>query len=135
MAVSGLRRLDMALGDTSLFIAQEQGRQLLAEPPQSIGVSVVTIGELRWGVLGATDPVVLAQRLDTLLRAQRFEPFPISEEIAEVWANLRTALRRAGRRLPLNDSWIAATAIGWRMPLVTQDDDYDGVPGLEVIRV
>ena len=37
--------------------------------------------------------------------------------------------------MPLNDSWIAATAIANRLPLVTQDGDYDGIPGLLVIRV
>jgi predicted nucleic acid-binding protein len=37
--------------------------------------------------------------------------------------------------MPLNDSWIAATAIANGMPVASQDGDYDGVPGLEVIRV
>lgn len=37
--------------------------------------------------------------------------------------------------MPLNDSWIAATAIAQGIPVVTQDDDYDDVPGLAVIRV
>jgi predicted nucleic acid-binding protein len=37
--------------------------------------------------------------------------------------------------MPLNDSWIAATAIANRIPVVAQDGDYDDVPGLEVIRV
>jgi predicted nucleic acid-binding protein len=37
--------------------------------------------------------------------------------------------------MPLNDSWIAATALVRRIPVVSQDADYDGVPGLEVIRV
>lgn len=37
--------------------------------------------------------------------------------------------------MPLNDSWIAATANAHRIPVVTQDGDYDGVPGLHVIRV
>lgn len=127
--------MEAVLADTSLLIALEQGRELLAEPPEHLMVSAVTIGELRWGVLAATDPEVAAQRLDTLLRAQRLEPLPINEEIAAIWANLRIALRRRGRRLPINDSWIAATAMAWRIPVVTQDDDYEGVPGLKVIRV
>jgi hypothetical protein len=37
--------------------------------------------------------------------------------------------------MPLNDSWIAATAIANRIPVVSQDDDYDDVPGLEVVRI
>jgi hypothetical protein len=35
--------------------------------------------------------------------------------------------------LATNDGWIAATAIAHGLPLVTQDRDYDGVPGLDVV--
>ena len=48
---------------------------------------------------------------------------------------MRLALRDAGKRMPINDSWIAATAIANGMPVASQDGDYDDVPGLEVIRV
>lgn len=37
--------------------------------------------------------------------------------------------------MPLNDSWIAATALARGIPVVSQDADYDAVPGLHVIRV
>ena len=55
--------------------------------------------------------------------------------MASAWAALRLALRDAGTRMPLNDSWIAATAIAHRLPVVSQDGDYDDIPGLAVIRV
>jgi predicted nucleic acid-binding protein len=54
--------------------------------------------------------------------------------VALAWASLRRALRDRKRKMPANDSWIAATAIAHRLPVVTQDD-YVDVPGLEVIRV
>ncbi len=37
--------------------------------------------------------------------------------------------------MPLNDSWIAATALVTNIPVVSQDADYDDVPGLAVLRV
>jgi len=37
--------------------------------------------------------------------------------------------------MPLNDSWIAATAIAHGIPVVSQDDDYDDIPGMTVLRV
>ena len=38
--------------------------------------------------------------------------------------------------MPVNDSWIAATAIALGLPVVTQDDDYSvDIPELEVIRI
>src|SRR2546421_4137783 len=60
---------------------------------------------------------------------------PVDGRVAGAWAALRLALRDEGRRMPLNDSWIAATAIAHRIPVVSQDADYDRIPGLEVIRV
>ena len=44
-------------------------------------------------------------------------------------------MRDTGKRMPVNDSWIAATAMSLGVPVVTQDEDYVEVVGLEVIRV
>jgi predicted nucleic acid-binding protein len=124
----------IALADTSVFIAIEQERPLSTTPPDEVAVSVITIGELRLGVLAANDGPTRARRLETLFRAESFDPFPIDHTVAHAWATLRLALRDQGKRMPLNDSWIAATAIANHMPVVSQDGDYDGVPGLQVIR-
>lgn len=125
-----------ALADTSLLIALETGRPLSDLPlPDQLAVSIITIGELRAGVLAATDLSLRDRRLITLSTASTLDPLPIDGEVAEAWARLRIALRDAGRRMPVNDSWIAATAIAHGIPVVTQDDDYDDVPGLEVIKV
>lgn len=126
---------ETALADTSLFIALEQHRATTATPPARVAVSVVTIAELRLGVLAATDAATRSTRIETLLRAQRLDPLVVDERVAAAWADLRLALRDAGRRMPINDSWIAATAMAHRMSVVTQDDDYDDVPGLSVIRL
>ncbi len=37
--------------------------------------------------------------------------------------------------MPINDSWIAATAIAHHIPLVTQGSDYDELPTVEVIKI
>ena len=128
-------RAELAIADTSLFIALEQKRDLAGTPPQRIAVSVVTIGELRLGVLAAIDGPARARRLESLTRAEALEPLPIDAKVAHAWATLRLALRDQGRRMPLNDSWIAATAIAHHLPVAAQDSDYDGVPGLKVVRV
>lgn len=123
------------LADTSLFIAREDGRPLRVDAlPDRLAVSVITIGELRAGVLAAPDLATRDRRLATLTAALRLEPVPIDEDVAAAWAHLRVALRDAGLRMPVNDSWIAATALSLDVPVVTQDDDYLGVPGLRVVR-
>ena len=126
---------ELALADTSLFIAVEQERPLSAHPPGRVAVSVITIGELRLGVLAAQNGPARARRLETLSVAEALDPLPVDAQVAHAWAALRLALRDAAKRMPINDSWIAATAIANGIPVASQDGDYDDTPGLEVIRV
>lgn len=124
------------IADTSVFIARESGRPLDEKNlPDELAISVITIGELRAGVLAATDAVTRDQRLTTLSDALTLEPMTIDQPVAEAWARLRVTLRDEGKRMPVNDSWIAATAISLGVPVVTQADDYVELPGLQVIRV
>ena len=128
--------MSRALADTSVFIALEAGRAADATAlPDELVVSVITIGELRVGVLAADDLAARALRLRTLDRALRRVPLPVDERVADAWAQLRVRLRDAGRRMPVNDSWIAATALAHGLAVVTQDSDYDVVEGLEVIKL
>lgn len=103
--------------------------------PDVLAVSVITVGELRSGVLTADDGATRSRRLATLEWAIRLRPVPVSVSVADRWASLRSTLRESGRRMPINDSWIAATAMSLGIPVVAQDADYDDVPGLDVIRV
>jgi predicted nucleic acid-binding protein len=124
------------LADTSIFIARETGRPIESGAlPDRLAVSVITIGELRAGVLAASTTDVRDRRLSTLTVALGLEPVPVDEAVAEAWAALRLRLRDEGVRMPVNDSWIAATAIALDVPVVTQDEDYVEVSGLSVIRV
>jgi predicted nucleic acid-binding protein len=101
----------------------------------SLGVSAVTLGELRIGVLQARNPEAASRRLSTYQLAQQFEALTVDGAVSEAWALLISRLRAAERKAPVNDSWIAATALAHRVPVVTQDSDYDDMPGVEVIRI
>lgn len=125
-----------AVADTSIFIALETSRALAVDSlPERLRVSAITIGELRTGVLASADPETTAARLDTLLWAMSCAPIPVDGAVADAWARLRIRLRDNGRRMPVNDSWIAATALAHGLAVVSQDADYDDIPGLTVIKV
>lgn len=124
------------LADTSVFIARETGRPIVEESlPGELAVSVITVGELRAGVLAAADMPTRDRRLSTLAAVLSLQPVPIDGSVAASWARLRMALRDQGLRMPVNDSWIAATAMALDVAIVTQDDDFPVVDDLEVIRV
>lgn len=125
-----------ALVDTSVFIARETGRQLDRNRiPDDLAVSVITLGELRQGVLSAGTVTLRDLRLVTLDLAQSWSALPVDDDVASAWARLRLLLLEAGRRMPVNDSWIAATALAARLPILTQDDDFDAVHGLDDLAV
>ena len=128
--------MSRGLADTSLFVAKESGRLLQTDLlPDELAVSAITIGELRAGVLAATDTVSRDLRLSTLTAALALNPIPVDETVASAWARLRMNLRDNKLKMPVNDSWIAATAIMLGVPVVTQDDDFPPLDELDVIRV
>ena len=62
-------------------------------------------------MLAAADVSTRDRRLATLTAALAFDPVPVNRDVAEAWARLRVLLRDADLRMPVNDSWIAATAL------------------------
>ena len=124
------------MADTSIFIAREEGRPIDGHAlPDELAVSAITIGELRAGVLVAVDVVTRDRRLATLTAALALDPVPVDDDVAGQWAKLRVILRDNDQRMPVNDSWIAATAMALGVPVVTQDDDFPMLEELTVIRV
>lgn len=121
--------------DTSVFVAREQARPI-ADLPEEAAISVVTLAELHIGVLVADDTGVRAQRLRTLSEVERtFDPLPVDDEVARAFARLAAGARKEGRRPKIMDTFIAATALTHELPVYTQDEDFDGLPGVQVVHV
>lgn len=125
--------------DTSVFIADESGRQLETSLiPDELATTVVTLAELNAGVLAARTSEIRARRLRTLDAVADMTALPVDEEAAQLWALLRVRLAESGRRVRVNDLWIAAIAAAKHLPVVTQDSDFDaleGIAGLAIIHV
>jgi hypothetical protein len=123
------------LVDTSVFVGSESRGIDLESVGLDLSVSAVVLGELRLGVLNATTVEARSMRLATYEVAASLAPVPVDRMVAEAWAELVGALRELGERLEINDSWIAATALAHGMTVVTQDADFEVVPGLDVLLV
>lgn len=122
--------------DTSVFIAAESGRELdHAALPEESCVCVITLAELRAGVLAASDTSIRARRLATLENVAALDALPVDSVAAAEWAAMRVALHEAGRRVNVNDLWIAAVASANGLPVVSQDADYDVLAELGLVPV
>jgi predicted nucleic acid-binding protein len=123
------------IADTSVFVAQETGRDL-GELPEKIAVSVITAAELELGVLRAPDTETRARRLATLSRVRSaYRLLPIDEKTSSCFARIAAQELDAGRKLRRHDAWIAATALRYGVSVVTQDADFSAFSSVTVVRV
>ncbi len=122
------------LADTSILVGLEQERIDRLPVDRPVALSVVTLAELHLGVLSAADVDTRRRRLLTLAHAQSFDCLGIDTAVAERWAGLIAHAKAAGRRLKVNDAWIAAIAAEHGATVLTQDSDFDGLP-VDVLKV
>lgn len=129
-------RIERGLLDTSVFIAQESGRDIEASAlPDEGYVCVITLAELHAGVLAAADQTIRSRRLATLTRVSALQALGVDEVAAAHWARMRVRLAEAGRRVNVNDLWIAAVALANDLVVYTQDHDYEPLAELGELRI
>jgi predicted nucleic acid-binding protein len=127
--------LSGALLDTSVLIASDEAGALSL--PEQAAISVITVGELRAGVL-------LAQGRERDARARRlaavqavFRPLLVNEEVADAFGEALAWARAARRSEKATDLLIVATAAATGRILYTLDARQASIAeglGLEVER-
>ncbi|WP_210272591.1 type II toxin-antitoxin system VapC family toxin [Chthonobacter rhizosphaerae] len=96
-----------------------------------LALSVVTEGELLFGVEKSPDPARSRALLDSVFAY--FTILPVTSEAARAYAVIRADLARRGAMIGNNDLWIAAQAIASDLPLVTNNvREFARVSGLQV---
>jgi tRNA(fMet)-specific endonuclease VapC len=95
-------------------------------------ISFMTLAELeQWTVVRSWGA---RRRQDLLNYLRRYRVEHSSPELCRRWAEVGDSARRAGRPILTGDAWVAATALTYGMPLVTNNPaDFAGVHGLTVI--
>ncbi|AGK60042.1 putative nucleic acid-binding protein, contains PIN domain [Archaeoglobus sulfaticallidus PM70-1] len=97
--------------------------------PSIKAISVVTAHEVLRGLhyIGDEEKLKLGEA-----SLSRFEIIPYTYEIAKRAAEIDASLIKKGEMLPFPDVVIAATAITYDLSLVTREDHFKRIEGLEV---
>ena len=125
-------RLARGLLDTSVIV--DLDRLDVAQLPEKVAISTVTLAELSCGPSATTDRSERARRQDRLQRVEAtFDPLPFDIEAARAYGRVCAAVLGQGRqpRRRFADLLIAATALAEELPLVTRNSkDFDGLEDL-----
>src|SRR6266571_1715489 len=97
-----------------------------------LGISFMTLAELeRWALergWGISRELELAQHLT------HYTVLPVSRELCIKWAEVAFGAKRKGRPIQTADAWIAASALYYQVPLITNNrGDYSIVDGLALL--
>jgi tRNA(fMet)-specific endonuclease VapC len=95
-------------------------------------MSVVVLAELFTGFKGGRQFANNSKNLRSFLRKPSVQIIHITEETAEIFADLKHALRVAGTPIPINDLWIAANSMETGSELITFDKHFRHIAGLRI---
>jgi len=113
----------------SAFVDGDVGVGEVLRRQARAAIPVIVLGEFRYGIAESRHRTTY----DAWLQSQLpyFDVLTVTDETAIAYAALRVALKRSGRPIPANDVWIAALALQHRLPVLSRDQHFDVVPGLE----
>ncbi len=97
---------------------------LSATPTERLYLSVITIGEIRKGLIRLPDSrrkVLLANWLNMLLEDYRSRIYSIDPAVAENWGTIQGNAEKKGKPMSSLDSLIAAIAYTHNLILVTRN--------------
>ncbi len=101
--------------------------------PDESAISVISVAEIKLGVLVASNALERASRLARLIEVERvYSPLPVDDDVATAYATIVAAERERGRRPRAMDALIAATAKANDLTLYTRDE---GLAGIQLVRV
>jgi predicted nucleic acid-binding protein len=119
--------------DTNAYSAFRRGLpqvvEVFARVPRLI-VPLVVLAELLAGFAGGKQAQRNRTELARFLASARVSLALPDRQTAEHYAAVFQRLREAGRPIPTNDIWVAATALHAAVPLITLDQHFGFVAGL-----
>jgi tRNA(fMet)-specific endonuclease VapC len=97
-----------------------------------LAISFMTLAELdRWSLERSWGQ---ARKIELVQHLIRYTVLPVSRELCAKWAEVAFAARSKGRPIQTADARIAASALRYQVPLITNNrDDYSPVDGLTLL--
>jgi predicted nucleic acid-binding protein len=113
----------------SAFVDGDAGVGHILRGQARAAIPVIVLGEFLYGIAESKQRSAYEAWLEAHL--PHFEILAVTDETAQVYAELRVALKRSGRPIPANDAWIAALALQHGLSVLSRDRHFDAVPDVQ----
>lgn len=113
----------------SAFVDGDEAVGQVLRREDRAAIPVIVLGEFRFGIAESRHRAAYEAWLEAHL--VQFEVLTVTDATAIAYARVRVALRRLGRPIPANDAWIAALALEHRLAVLSRDEHFDVVAGVE----
>ena len=123
-----MRRILLDTSAYSAFMRGSEATGAAVREADEIHVTPVVLGELRAGFMGGRQRKKNESELGDFMESPRVVVDDIDEETASRYAEIVESLRAAGRPVPANDAWIAASAMQHGLVVVTSDPHFGWIP-------
>jgi len=121
--------------DTNIYCDFAEGISqtvdILATMGQRLYLPTVVIGELSYGFRKGNRRIANEQKLDEVIQLLEIRIIDISRSVASKYGLIYLSLVRKGRKIPLNDVWIAACCMEVGGTLLTRDQHFEHIEQID----
>ena len=123
--------------DTNIYCDYAEGIpavvDTLADYGSQIYLPVVVVAELSFGFMKGTRSRENEDRLQDTIEQLDIEIISIDRDVARKFAVIYLGLVQVGKKIPINDVWIAACCMHLGGTLYTRDRHFDAIAGLDLL--
>jgi len=123
--------------DTNIYSDFAEGvsdvLEMLATSGELLFIPSVVLGELTYGFMKGSRQELNERKLREIIRRLDIEIITVDEHVARKYAIIYTYLVKKGKKVPINDVWIAACCMEVGGTLLTRDRHFEVIEQIESI--
>jgi predicted nucleic acid-binding protein len=121
--------------DTNIYCDFAEGVSqtvdIIATVGQQLFIPAIVIGELSYGFLKGSRRIANEQKLDEVIQLLEIQIIDVTRSVASKYGLIYLSLVQKGKKIPLNDVWIAACCMEVGGTLLTRDQHFNHVDQID----
>ncbi len=107
--------------------------EILATSGEHLFMPSIVLGELNYGFMKGSRQEFNEKKLRQIINRLKIEIIAVDEHVARKYAIIYASLLKKGRKIPINDVWIAACCMETGGTLLTRDRHFGAIDQIETI--